>query len=105
MRAVVIILVLLLLTLQYQLWAGRGGLPELWSLREQIEEQETENRELDERNRALEAEVEDLREGLDAIEERARSELGLVRPGESFFEVIETRRLPEEEDDEESPDA
>jgi cell division protein FtsB len=103
MRAVVVILVLLVLVLQYQLWAGRGSLPEVWSLREQIESQEEENRDLLERNRALEAEVEDLREGLDAIEERARSELGLVRPGETFFEVIELPGLSDE-DDKESPD-
>lgn len=97
MRLVLIILVLLLLILQVQFWSGRGGLPEVWSLREQISEQEAENRELEARNQALEAEVDNLREGLEAIEERARTELGLVREGEIFFEVIELDQpLPEQ---------
>lgn len=98
MRLVLIILVLLLLILQVQLWSGRGGLPEVWALREQIAEQEAENRALEARNQALEAEVENLREGLEAIEERARAELGLVREGEIFFEVIELDQpLPEQD--------
>ncbi len=92
MRVILSILLLLLLILQVQLWSGRGGLPEIWSLREQIREQEAENRRLQARNEALEAEVRNLREGLDAIEERARTELGLVRENEIFFEVIELDR-------------
>ncbi|MDQ2068324.1 cell division protein FtsB [Natronospira bacteriovora] len=92
MRVILSILLLLLLILQVQLWSGRGGLPEIWSLREQIREQEAENRRLQARNEALEAEVRNLREGLDAIEERARTELGLVREDEIFFEVIELDR-------------
>ncbi|MEA5444408.1 cell division protein FtsB [Gammaproteobacteria bacterium AB-CW1] len=104
MRIVLAVLLLLLLVLQYQLWAGRGGVPELWNLRQQIETQEEENERLRARNEALEAEVDNLREGLEAIEERARSELGLVREGEVFFEVIELDRAFEEESDGEEGD-
>ena len=92
MRTFLVILLLLLIVLQVQLWGGRGGLPEVWELRQKIEVQEEENQALRERNEALEAEVRNLQEGLEAIEERARSELGLVREGEVFFEVIELDR-------------
>ncbi len=92
MRILLAILIVLLLVLQYQLWIGRGGLPEVWQLQDRIERQEAENEALRERNEALEAEVQNLREGLEAVEERARSELGLVAPGETFHEVIELDR-------------
>ncbi|MCP1726639.1 cell division protein FtsB [Natronospira proteinivora] len=92
MRTLLAILLLILIVLQVQLWTGRGGLPEIWELRQQIEAQEEENQALRTRNEALEAEVENLREGSAAIEERARSELGLVREGEVFYEVIELDR-------------
>jgi len=92
MRTLLVILLLILIVLQVQLWSGRGGLPEIWELRQQIEAQEAENEALQARNEALEAEVDNLREGFEAIEERARSELGLVGEGEVFFEVIELER-------------
>lgn len=92
MRILLAVLILLLLFFQYQLWFSRGGLLEMNNLREEIAEQEAENAELRERNEALQAEVADLREGLDAVEERARSELGLIGPEETFYEVIEVDR-------------
>lgn len=92
MRILLTVLVLLLLLLQIPLWSGDGGLPEIWDLRDRIEEQESENRRLRERNQALEAEVDNLREGYEAIEERARNELGLVGEDEIFFQVIELDR-------------
>lgn len=98
MRLLLTVLVLLLLLLQFPLWSGDGGLPEVWELRERIAEQEAANRELQARNDALEAEVDNLREGLDAIEERARNELGLVGDGEIFFQVIELEPPREEGD-------
>jgi len=79
----------LLLFLQYRLWVGEGSLAEVSSLKREIEEQARELVQLKDRNRALEAEVEDLRNGLEAVEERARSELGLVKDGEVFYQVIE----------------
>lgn len=82
-------LLALLLAQQYALWFGNGGIPVAWDLRRQIDAQRAENARLKERNQALEAEVVDLKRGLDAIEERARMELGMVKQGEMFYRVIE----------------
>jgi len=81
----------MLLLLQYPLWFGSGGLLTLWQLQREIDHQRAENATLRERNQALEAEVADLKEGLAAIEERARSELGMLKKGETFYQVIEPR--------------
>ncbi len=89
MRAIFSILVVLLLLLQYKLWFGDGSITEVWELERAIEAQRKENESLRHRNRALEAEVNDLKTGLDAIEERARSELGMIREGETFFQIVE----------------
>lgn len=70
-------------------WSGDRGLPRLRGLEAEIRTQQEENARLTERNQALEAEVLSLKEGLAAIEERARSELGLIRRGETFFHVLE----------------
>jgi cell division protein FtsB len=83
------ILILLLLILQYTLWLGEGGLVRVWSLNEQVAVQEQENARLRERNRALEAEVLDLKQGLEAIEERARTDLGMIKKNETFHQVVE----------------
>lgn len=83
------ILLLLLLILQYTLWLGEGGLVRVWSLNEQLAAQEHENAKLRERNRALEAEVLDLKQGLEAIEERARTDLGMIKKNETFYQVVE----------------
>jgi cell division protein FtsB len=85
---VVIILVALFVVLQYQLWVGDGSLSEVAQLRAEIHEQQVAIGELEERNRLLEAELQDLRVGLDAIEERARSELGMIRQGETFYQIV-----------------
>lgn len=82
-------LIILFLLLQFKLWFRDGNLPEVWQLRESIERQKTENAQLKQRNDALEAEVEDLKKGLAAIEERARKELGMVKKGETFFQIVE----------------
>jgi len=89
MRWVLWLLVVLLVLLQYRLWVGDGSLAEVWGLYQQVEAQREENRHLQERNQALEAEVTDLKQGLDAIEERAREELGMVKDGETFYQIIE----------------
>lgn len=89
MRWLLVLLAVLTLALQFRLWSGEGGLPEVWRLERAVEEQRDENRDLAERNRALAAEVEDLRRGLDAIEERARSELGMIHEDETFFLVVD----------------
>ena len=75
--------------LQYQLWINRDGVRKLVHLSDRIEDQTEKNQQLYERNEVLAAEVEDLKSGFDAIEERARMELGMIREGETFFQVIE----------------
>lgn len=80
---------MLLVLLQYKLWLGDGSLAEVWQLYQQVELQKEENHQLRERNQALEAEVQDLKQGLEAIEERAREELGMVREDETFYQIVE----------------
>jgi cell division protein FtsB len=86
MRVILIALLVILLLLQIQLWQQFS---EVRTLRALVEEQQAENEALEKRNEALAAEVEDLRAGLEAIEERARSELGLIREGEEFFLIVD----------------
>jgi cell division protein FtsB len=88
-RAVILILAVLLLLLQVRLWVSDGGYRAAWRLDEQVAAQEVENEALRERNRALAAEVSDLKTGLDAVQEIARSELGMIREGETLFQVVE----------------
>ncbi len=89
MRWAIGLLVILLVLLQYKLWVGDGSLAEVWDLYQQVEMQKDENRRLRERNQALEAEVLDLKQGLEAIEERAREELGMIKEDETFYQIIE----------------
>ena len=89
MKWIITALLCLLMLLQYTLWFGNGGLLRLWQLDSKVEEQKVENTQLTERNRALEAEVIDLKQGLEAIEERARSDLGMIKKDETFFQVVE----------------
>ena len=88
MRYLLLILLVLLLLLQYRLWVSDEGLQEMWRLRELVNEQAARNIELEQRNAALEAEVQDLRQGMDAVEERARSDLGMIRDQETFFQIV-----------------
>lgn len=88
-RWLTISLIALLLGLQYKLWVGEGSVAEIWSLYQAGKVQREENARLKERNAALEAEVQDLKQGLDAIEERARTELGMVKDGEVFYQIVE----------------
>lgn len=94
MRWLLIALVLVLVALQYRLWVGEGSLGEITLLRRQISEQHAEIEQLKARNRALQAEVEDLKRGLEAIEERARAEMGMVKEGEVFFQIVEPEAEP-----------
>jgi cell division protein FtsB len=88
MRSLIAILLLVLLALQVKMWFGEGGYSDVKRLAVRVEEQARENEELAQRNRELQAEVEDLRQGLHAVEERARSELGMVKEKEQFYQVI-----------------
>ena len=89
MRKLIVLLLLLLVYLQYRLWFGDGSLQEVWELHREVEAQRVENLQLRERNAALEAEVRDLQQGLDAIEEHAREDLGMVKEGETFYQLVE----------------
>ena len=88
MRVVTLILFILLLLLQFKLWLGEGGFREVARLETRVVNQQQQNDDLLQRNAELHAEVEDLRERLDAVEERARSELGLIKPAEQFYQVV-----------------
>ncbi|VAW80829.1 Cell division protein DivIC (FtsB), stabilizes FtsL against RasP cleavage [hydrothermal vent metagenome] len=96
MRLLIWLLAVLVVLLQYRLWVGDGSLAEVWDLYQQVETQKTENHELLERNQALEAEVNDLKQGLEAIEERAREELGMTRDDETFYQIIEDPKVTNE---------
>lgn len=85
-------LLLLLVFLQYRLWLADNGMREVAQLRGEISAQREENALLRERNRTLAAEVQDLKKGTTAIEERARTDLGMIVQGETFYQVIEPRR-------------
>jgi cell division protein FtsB len=95
-RAVAVVLVVLLVLLQGRLWVSEHGFRGVAQLRGQVTTQERNNAELAERNRRLEAEVADLRQGFSALEERARSDLGLIGPNESFFIVADGAPPPVE---------
>ncbi len=89
MRALTLVLAALIVLIQYPLWLGKGSWFRVWEVDQQIRAQREANRRLQGRNAGLEAEVRDLKVGLDAIEERARSELGMIRQDEIFFQVLE----------------
>jgi cell division protein FtsB len=82
------LLAVVLMLLQYRIWASPDGMREVWRLEKAIEVQSAENARLETRNRTLAAEVRDLKEGRKAIEERARTDLGMVKTNETFFQVV-----------------
>ncbi|HEA25882.1 MAG TPA: cell division protein FtsB [Ectothiorhodospiraceae bacterium] len=88
LKSILTILIVLFVLLQYRLWLGTGGLVRLWQINQAVEQQLQENNRLEERNLALEAEVIDLKRGLEAVEERARSELGMIKKGETFVQIV-----------------
>ena len=94
MRALAYTLAAFILLLQYPLWFGKGGWLRVWSLERQVQEQKQTNAALGQRNGALEAEVRDLKQGFEAIEERARYELGLVKQDETFYQVVRPAKAP-----------
>jgi cell division protein FtsB len=91
MRIVAVILGALIVLIQYPLWLGKGGWLRAWDVDRQVEVQQSKNQQLAIRNAALAAEVRDLKTGTEAIEERARSELGMIRADEVFFQFDDNR--------------
>ena len=91
MRLLTLLFITLIILIQYPLWFGRGGWVNVFDLQKKYQMQRAVNLELDRENDALRAEVNDLKRGTDAIEERAREELGMIKKGEVFFEVITSK--------------
>ncbi len=89
MKFVYITLLVLLTLLQIRLWYGNGSLPDVWTLEEIKSAQIEENKKLTERNQSLAAEVTDLKSGMEAVEERARSEMGMIKSGETFYQIVD----------------
>ncbi len=89
MRILIVLLLGAVFVLQGQLWSPEAGMRQVWQLRDAVDEQSAGNAALEARNTALEADVQDLKDGLEALEERARSELGMIREGEIFYQVAE----------------
>jgi cell division protein FtsB len=87
MKALAAVLCALIIAIQYPLWLGKGGWLRVWEVDRQLDAQQQKNAQLETRNAALGAEVKDLKQGYDAIEERARYELGMVKSDEVFFQV------------------
>jgi cell division protein FtsB len=96
MRLLLIVMVALVGLIQYPLWMGRGGWFSVWDMQAQVADQRMINEGLTSRNVALAAEVEDLRSGTEASEERARSELGMMRQGEVFVHILPPGAKPPE---------
>ena len=92
MRSLLAILLVVLIALQVKMWFGEGGYRDVKRLGVRVEEQARENEVLAQRNRELQAEVDDLRQGLHAVEERARSELGMVKENEEFYQVVPAQK-------------
>lgn len=88
-RLIALLLLAALILLQVKLWVGAGGWREVEQLEASVATQARENERLEQRNAALEAEVDDLKRGQSAVEERARAELGMIKPGETFYRVVD----------------
>jgi cell division protein FtsB len=93
-RLLAVVLVILIAAIQTPLWFGKGGWLRVWELDRQLTQVRENNEKLRARNAALDAEVRDLKTGYDAIEERARSELGMIRQDEVFYQVLEPAAKP-----------
>lgn len=89
MRWILILLLFFLAGLQYRLWVGQGSWEQIVSLERDIEQRTLINERLRDRNKVLEHEVRDLKNGMDSVEERARSELGLIKKGETFYLIVD----------------
>jgi cell division protein FtsB len=94
MRILTLILVLLIAFIQYPLWVGKGSWLSVWKIDAELGKQQQANKQLETRNASLAAEVRDLKTGYDAIEERARNELGMIKQDEVFFQILDKPALP-----------
>ena len=88
MKALALVLAGLVLALQYPLWIGKGSWARVWELDRSLVQQRLANAKLKARNDAIDADVKDLKQGMEAVEERARLELGMIRKDEVFYQVV-----------------
>ena len=89
MRTIVLFLVLALVSLQFKLWVGDGSIAQWLHLEKKLNHQEDQNKQLIARNRAIEADIEELNSGDQALEEQARYELGMVKEGETYYQFVD----------------
>jgi cell division protein FtsB len=89
LRFLLALLLLIFLALQYRLWVGEGSYAEVRHLQQEIANRKVELERMEKENQELRAEIEDLKKGLEAIQERARSELGMIKEGETYFQIVE----------------
>ena len=89
MRFLLALLLLIFLALQYRLWVGEGSYAEVRHLQQEIANKKADLARMEKENQELRAEIEDLKKGLEAIQERARSELGMIKEGETYFQIVE----------------
>ena len=97
LKLIFAVLLATLVVLQYRLWVGQGSLAEVVQLKRQIAQQEKRIEEMRERNSVLRAEVNNLKHGLEAVEARARSELGMIKEGETFYQIVQPEMSPAEQ--------
>lgn len=88
MRAITVLLLIFIILLQYRLWFGKNSVPDYLALESEVQRQILDNDKLKRRNKLLYADTDDLKSGVEAIEERARNELGMIKEGEIFFRLI-----------------
>ena len=89
MRFLLALLLLIFLALQYRLWVGEGSYAEVRHLQQEIASRKADLQRMEKENQELRAEIEDLKKGLEAIQERARNELGMIKKGETYFQIVE----------------
>ena len=92
MRAITLLLVVFIMLLQYRLWFGKNSVPDYLALESEVQRQIIDNDKLKQRNKLLYADTDDLKSGVEAIEERARNELGMIKEGETFFRLIPSEK-------------
>jgi cell division protein FtsB len=92
MRAITVLLFIFLVLLQYRLWFGKNSVPDYLALEAEVQRQQLDNDKLKHRNKLLYADTDDLKSGVEAIEERARNELGMIKEGETFFRLIPSEK-------------
>ena len=97
MRAFTALLLIVFSLLQYRLWFGKNSVPDYLALEDEVSRQVVNNNKLKQRNKLLYADTDDLKSGTEAIEERARHELGMIKQGETFFRVIPNDDADEKE--------